>query len=293
MSKLKTRDRDVNGVVISQRERDGFVHGTAMATAHDKEIKFWFRNESTIQLIEALATDLGLEIKGEISHLSSISSISAAYPDLVLSRKGAPLSGGGTWIHPDLAIQLAQWCSPVFAIQVSRWVKEWLLEIYNPTQVEADVDRVSIRDELKDVKRLELTDSVKNFLLGAGKYDPKNEETRMYFIRVSNKLNVTLTTEKAADMRFRLEKHLGRKVSNSQLLRDFFPIVDLVNYGTLCQAAANEMSLNGTDAIQAIDIAARQVLSSSYVPKPIDFTEQISLVRQRIAQRDQLKIKES
>ena len=30
----------------------------------------------------------------------------------------------GSWIHPTLAIQLAQWISPAFAIQVSMWVQE-------------------------------------------------------------------------------------------------------------------------------------------------------------------------
>jgi len=34
---------------------------------------------------------------------------------------------GGSWIHPDLAIQLAQWISPQFAIKVSRWMRELLL----------------------------------------------------------------------------------------------------------------------------------------------------------------------
>ena len=28
----------------------------------------------------------------------------------------------GSWIHPDLAIQLAQWISPKFVIQVSKWI---------------------------------------------------------------------------------------------------------------------------------------------------------------------------
>ncbi len=28
---------------------------------------------------------------------------------------------GCSWIHPDLAVQLAQWISPTFALQVSRW----------------------------------------------------------------------------------------------------------------------------------------------------------------------------
>jgi hypothetical protein len=210
---------------------------------------------------------------------------------LVLTKRGSPSTGGGTWIHPDLAIQLAQWCSPSFAIQVSRWVKDWLLEVYNPTQVEADIDRVGIRDDLKDAKRLELMNCVKDFLLSAGRYDTNDKKTGMYFAQVHNKLNIVLTTEKAADMRARLERHLGRKVSESQLLRDFFPILSLVNYGTLCQAAANEMSRNGTDPLTAIDIAVKQVLPANYVPKPIDFTEQISLVRERIVQRDQLKLK--
>jgi hypothetical protein len=196
-------------------------------------------------------------------------------------------------VHPDLAIQLAQWCNTTFAIQVSRWVRDWLLEIYNPTQIESDIDRVAIRADLKDIKRLDLMDRVRDFLQAAGRYNPKDEQTRIYFGRVHNKLNAVLTTEKAIEMRARLERHLSKKVSESELLRDFFPITDLVNFGTLCQAAANEMRMNGTDPLVAIDIAAKQVLPKDYVAKPIDFTEQISLVRQRIAQRDQLKIKDS
>ena len=30
----------------------------------------------------------------------------------------------GSWVHPDLAIQLAQWISPVFALQVSSWIRQ-------------------------------------------------------------------------------------------------------------------------------------------------------------------------
>lgn len=292
-AKLKFRSRQVNGIEVEQRERDGFINGTTMCVAHGKEISEWFRRRETIELITALAIDLGLEINLGISQDSNAAKVSAAYPDLVLSKRGAPESGGGTWVHPDLAIQLAQWCNTSFAIQVSRWVRDWLLEIYNPTQIESDIDRVAIRADLKDVKRLDLMDRVRDFLQAAGRYNPKDEQTRIYFGRVQNKLNVVLTTEKAIEMRARLERHLSKKVSESELLRDFFPITDLVNFGTLCQAAANEMSMNGTDPLVAIDIAAKQVLPKTYVAKPIDFTEQISLVRQRIAQRDQLKIKDS
>jgi hypothetical protein len=29
-----------------------------------------------------------------------------------------------SWIHPDLAIQLAQWISPKFAIHISKWIRQ-------------------------------------------------------------------------------------------------------------------------------------------------------------------------
>ena len=33
----------------------------------------------------------------------------------------------GSWVHPDLAIQIAQWISPCFAIKVSQWTRQLLL----------------------------------------------------------------------------------------------------------------------------------------------------------------------
>ena len=115
--------REWNGYAIEQR-RNGFINGTAMCVANDKEIREWFSNQSTIDLLEALTEDLALETKGGISPNSTIAMVSAVYPDLVISRRGSPANGGGTWVHPDLAVPLAQWCSPRFALQVSRWTQE-------------------------------------------------------------------------------------------------------------------------------------------------------------------------
>jgi hypothetical protein len=64
----------------------------------------------------------------------------------------------------------------------------------------------------------------------------------------------------------------------------------LANYASLCQAAANEMALNGTSPLMAIEVAAKQVLSPSYTAKPIDFTERIGMVRRRLEQRDQIPL---
>lgn len=37
-----------------------------------------------------------------------------------------PTLGGGTFAHPDIAIQFAQWCSPAFALWVSRQIRHLL-----------------------------------------------------------------------------------------------------------------------------------------------------------------------
>ncbi|OYE06002.1 hypothetical protein [Nostoc sp. 'Peltigera membranacea cyanobiont' 232] len=127
------------------------------------------------------------------------------------------------------------------------------------------------------------------FLQAAGQYDPKSKETQIFFGRVHNELNIVLSSEKAIDMRQRLENHLNKKISESELLRDYFPIIDLANYAAVCQAATNNME-QGMHPINAIRLAAKQVLSSSYIPKPIDFTERIALVRLRIQHSNQINL---
>jgi hypothetical protein len=43
-----------------------------------------------------------------------------------LSERSERLTEQGTFAHPDIAIQFAQWCSPSFALWVSRQVRHLL-----------------------------------------------------------------------------------------------------------------------------------------------------------------------
>ncbi len=295
--KIPMVSRNVNGIFVEQRQTDGFINGTAMCIAHDRRINTWFRTKDTLELFVALAVELGSKIKCSDLSTLDVARLSAAkyaetFPGLVVARLGSPDNGGGAWLHPDLAIQLAQWCNKPFAIQVSRWVREWMTSAHNPIQLEADSDRVQTRDELKDKKRLEFTGQIKAFLESAGQYKPGSFHTNKTFWESHDKLNILLTTETAKQMRERLAQELGRNVSEQELLRDYFPISNLANYASLCQAAANEMALNKTSPLAAIDIASKQVLSFTYVAKPIDFTERIALVRRRLEQRDQMFLRD-
>jgi hypothetical protein len=93
-----------NGVVIVSRSEDNYINATQLCQAGGKRFNNWFRMDSTKELINGLESE---------------TLISAS--QLVNIKKGN--SGDfnqGSWIHPDLAIQLAQWISPSFALQVSK-----------------------------------------------------------------------------------------------------------------------------------------------------------------------------
>jgi hypothetical protein len=280
--RVEKMNRPVNGISVEQRLTDGFINGTAMCAAHNKDISDWLRTDDTFETVAVLADELGIVPISAEKPNSDKTRVSACYPTLVVVKRGAPKAGGGTWLHPQLAIQLAQWCNKRFALQVSKWVGEWIASAHSPSRLEIDKDRIAIRDEVKDVRRIALTNQVKSFLQKAGQYNPSSKETGIFFGRIHNEVNLVITGEKAIDMRARLESCLGYKINDQELLRDYFPIVSLADYAAICQAAANNMEL-GMEPINAVRLAAKQVLPSDYVPKAIDFTEKIALVRQRVS----------
>ena len=155
----------LNGISVLARE-DGFINATAMCKAGGKEFKHWNSLESTKELIKALEEAENLkvgipisafspleekikndtdiqnqksDIQNHISQSIDIIDRSVVIPtDLSTIKdpskyrvihiiKNGPNNNRGSWIHPDLAVQLAQWISPIFALQVSKWVRELAL----------------------------------------------------------------------------------------------------------------------------------------------------------------------
>jgi hypothetical protein len=284
--KIQKVSREFNGVSIEQRSTDGFINGTAMCVACSKDLNDWFTTKDTVDLFLELVADLGIESNpGEFRDLEvarlSAAKYAAAFPDLIISRRGSPATGGGTWLHPDLATPLAQWCSPAFAIQVSRWVQDWAVTGRNPVANQADLDRVTYRSNLKDEARLRMTGQVKEYLLRIQKYDD-SKYSGMYFARVHDALNVMVTGETAKQMRFRLGELLGRELRETELIRDYFPAMYLQRYISLCEAAANFMDIDNMKPPDAVNRAAQYALPKGYEPQPIDFQEHIKITQGRV-----------
>ena len=102
-------EHKVDNSPINQRAADGYVNATALCQACNKQLGHYLQNKNSREFFEALRADIGIPI----SELIQI--VKGGHPELQ-----------GTWVHPQVAINLGQWASPRFAVLVSKWVFEWM-----------------------------------------------------------------------------------------------------------------------------------------------------------------------
>lgn len=124
----------LNKVVIEARESDHFINATQLCKAGGKEFNEWYRLESTKRLINVLnQTIINENINAPTYPLSQNidhNNENQQNKEIILvdiKRGNSSKFTQGSWVHPDLAVPLAQWISPEFSIQVSRWTRELIL----------------------------------------------------------------------------------------------------------------------------------------------------------------------
>lgn len=106
-----------NGNFIYQRIQDGYVNATAMCKAAGKEWKHYNELESTKAFLKELSEVEKCDIKASARMTTTA---------LVYSIQGGEPELQGTWVHPQVAINLGQWLSPKFAVKVSKWIFDWM-----------------------------------------------------------------------------------------------------------------------------------------------------------------------
>ena len=116
-------EHSVGGAIVPQRPRDGYIHATRLCKQAGKLFGNYHQMGRTQAFLEALSADIGIPIS-----------------DLVQIMKGGnDKLLQGTWIHPQVAIDLGQWLSPAFAVQVTKWVLDWMqgkVTSYMPAHVQ-------------------------------------------------------------------------------------------------------------------------------------------------------------
>lgn len=99
--------KQFNGFNIRVRETDGYIHATDMCkVGKSKKYNDYYRLSTTQEFIHELILLTGIPA------------------DRIIQGKGGRY--GGTWVHPHIAINLAQWVSPMFAVKVAGWVSRFI-----------------------------------------------------------------------------------------------------------------------------------------------------------------------
>jgi hypothetical protein len=287
-SKVVKFVRRVNNVDIEQRTSDGFINATAMCTAHGKDIRDWLRTKKILSLFRSLSNELGIKSNREFYPDLDKSRVSAsdyvdAFPDLITLKRGSSQNGGGVWLHPDLAVQLAQWCNDPFALQVSRWIREWLTTGRNPIEVDVEQEfavwkqRYDIRIELKDILRPELMNSVVRWAVANGK------SPRKLCSNVHDLMNERIQGAKSKQIQLLGGLPLGA------LIRDYFGASPLVTYSAINKLAKNAIEDRGLEPIQAVNEACDHYLGKAYEPKLIGLEENLYVKGNRLMQARKVK----
>lgn len=102
-------DRKAENEIICQRVTDGYINATAMCKAAGKQMSDYNRLSTTKPFLDELSKATGV------------------LPErLIITMTGGVPRLQGTWVHPQVAVHLAQWLSPKFAVLVTQWVTEWM-----------------------------------------------------------------------------------------------------------------------------------------------------------------------
>lgn len=139
----------VQNSIVEQRAKDGYINATAMCKAAGKKIANYSENDSTKQYLAALSADIGIPTS-----------------DLMQTIKGGEPHLQGTWVHPQVAINLAQRLSPQFAVQVSKWVFDWMSGKGQPAKLPYHLERYMLNLHKIPAGYFSILQEMTNFLVG-------------------------------------------------------------------------------------------------------------------------------
>mgnify|MGYP001283792802 CR=1 FL=1 len=97
-----------NELSLYQRSSDGYVNATKLCQQSNKKIHDYFRTTENKDYLNELERSTGISV------------------DVLISKVNTGLNENrGTWVHPKVAIHLAQWLSPQFAVFVTNIMMDW------------------------------------------------------------------------------------------------------------------------------------------------------------------------
>ena len=132
ISNITLIDKNDQPYAIICRESDGYINVTNLCKAGGKKFSHWNSLDKTKQFLKILEEHINSEYQNKTSAgipalvLTDQTLLENNKVELILHENG----GNGerhVWIHPKVAINIAQWISPKFDVQVTIWVHQLLI----------------------------------------------------------------------------------------------------------------------------------------------------------------------
>jgi hypothetical protein len=186
----------LNNVVIISRTKDNYINATQLCHAGNKKFSHWISLDSTNDIIKELESDAGIPAS-----------------QLIDSKKGNSSNfQQGSWIHPDLAIQLAQWISPKFALQVSKWIRS----LFTNGKVEINIKLLKDKEKEIQTKDLRIQQLEDTYLKKHKRKDYPEKNVIYMLTTEDHKKNRTYIIGKAITLKNRLSSY--NKTSDHEVI---------------------------------------------------------------------------
>ena len=99
----------LKNINVTCRKSDGYINATQLCKAGDRKFNTYYRRKKTKEFLKVFSIDTQICVDSLIKYNSSY---------------GEERS---SWVHPHIAINIAQWISAEFDVKVSRWIYELML----------------------------------------------------------------------------------------------------------------------------------------------------------------------
>ena len=96
---------DIEGMNVICRVSDGYINATQLCKAGDRKYSTWKRSKVADIFINILSTSLNI-----------------SKDELIKSSRVGLNETRCTWVHPRVALNIAQWISPKFDVLVGNWI---------------------------------------------------------------------------------------------------------------------------------------------------------------------------
>lgn len=131
---IPTKSVTINGVLIESRISDGYVNATALCKAGGRKLGHYLSNKETKALIDKIILKVGIPTS-----------------KLILATRGR---NAETWVHPDIAIDLAQWINVDFKYAVIKLVQNEVKEhLLSPNAQPQSTEWLKARSDGKEVRK--------------------------------------------------------------------------------------------------------------------------------------------